>query len=632
MLPTLLLLAAGAVAMPFHIELLLRADPDSAALGLAQSADPELAAEARAWLDLQPQRDRFHEVELRILKTGVENALIVDDLPRAAGLLASSLGATPRQPELLALRETVESGMILANPDARAKAWIELAEVCREPERRARYLERSDRSATEARYAPARRAATHAAQAGITRDAAVAMLERIDREYYIEPAWEAAAQAGARQLGWLVELGVARADEPPPVLPEPVPALDAAIAWGGGAGLASETIIAEWMHGALASLDGWTRAVWPAELASWQEETEGVRYGVGLELDRGPLGGVRVARPVLDSPAWSAGVHQGDRVLRIGELDLGDGSDALRLAEQALRGPPGSVVTLLLKRGQGEPFELSLERRGIVTETVSGFRRRDDNSMDPWLDQDDGLAYVRIDAFKPATLRDFDALTLPVADQLRGLIIDLRGNAGGDIESAVEIADRFVARGALLRISGRVLPETTGPEVDPVTGAPLPDWNEAAAGHALEGTPVVVLVDTGTASAAELLAGALQKRAGAWVVGSPTWGKGRTQALRADVEAGWAVQYTNLVWTLPDGQALARDLGGGIVPDVRVALSVGEQYVARSLAQERTAVRHHADGTPLRPEELRPRWDLPDLDRDPGILAATIVLRAALER
>ncbi len=629
MLAPLLLLAACAHHQPVLVEP-PPADLDTAARGLLQSSDPELAAAAKAWLEIGAPRARVHEAELRILKTGVENALILDDLPRAAGLLAASLGTARDEPVLLDLRDTVEQAMILASPADRARAWIELAEVCRDPLRRARYLEEADRAALESRYAAARLVATHAAQEGIERDVAVSMLQRIDREYYVEPDWAAATQAAARQLGWLADLGVASATAVPPALEDPVEALDAALTWGEGAGLGPETVIAEWMYGALASLDPWTRAVWPAELASWQEEHEGIHYGVGLELKSGPLGEVRVARPMLNSSAWSSVIHQGDRVDRVDALTLAEvEEDRLTAAERALQGPAGSSVTLLMHRDDHDPFEVRLTRGPIVIETVTGFQRRDDASWDPWLDEDDGLAYVRIEAFKPTTEAAFDALTLPVRDRLQGVVIDLRGNPGGDIASAVQIADRFVAEGWLINVAGRVMPESS-PAFDPSTGERLAEWNEAAPGHGLEGIPVVLLVDTGTASAAELLAGALQARAGAPVVGIHTWGKGRTQALRADPDFGFAVQYTNLVWTLPGGRALDRDDGGGILPDVHLAMSVGEQYLARRLAHRRAAIRHHADGTPMTWKDLGRRYDLPDLDADPGILAATLVMRNVL--
>jgi carboxyl-terminal processing protease len=632
MLALLLVFVGSAMSQPSGVESLLRADLDRAAEHLRQSEDPKLAATAEVWVGLQPVRARVHTVELRLLQTGVEDALILGDLPRAAGLLAGSMGSMGDEPALIVLRERVEQALPKAPPAQRAQAWVELAEASRDPGERARCLENADRAALQGRYGEAQIAATRAAQVGIERAAAVDILQRIDAEYYVRPGWEAATQSGARQLGWLVEEGVASAAVPlPRAHCRPVRALDAALAWGEQAGLAPQTVIAEWMHGTLAALDGWTRAIWPAELASWQQENEGVYYGVGLELAPAAEGGVRVEMPLLDSPAWAAGIHQGDRVVRIDDLVLAEvAEDPVAAAERALPGPADSPVTLLLQRAGREPFEVILTRGPIAVPTVRGFVRRDDTTWSPWLDEGDGLVYVQIEAFKPTTLAAFDALTLPVAGRVRGLVLDLRGDPGGDIESAVRIADRFVAAGWLARVTGRVMPESE-PHLDAPRGVRLAEWNEAVPGHLLEGVPTVVLVDAGTASAAELLAGALQDGAGAWVVGAPTWGKGRTQALRADPGHDYAVQYTNLVWTLPGGRALDRDLGGGIQPDVSLVLSAAEGYLARCLAHQRAAVRQHADGTPLRWEPMGRRYDLPPLETDPGILAAELVLRARLD-
>src|SRR5690606_2525549 len=118
-----------------------------------------------------------------------------------------------------------------------------------------------------------------------------------------------------------------------------------------------------------------------------------------------------------------------------------------------------------------------------------------------------------------------------------------------------------------------------------------------------ESIPLVVLVDRDTSSAAEILAGALQERARAVVVGAPTWGKGLSQALRAAPGGGYALQVTNLVWTLPSGRQLSHELegGGGIRPDLHVELGPAERYLVAQLTSRRTALRTHADGTPMRP-------------------------------
>ncbi len=632
MLTTLLLLASASSAqvVPFDAEALLRRDIHSAAKVLRTSDDPALVAAAQTWLDLQPARRTVHEVELRLLSEGVEEALEWRDVVRAAGLLSAALLARPEEPALASLLRAVEQASMVAPAEAQAEVWPLLAEACRDPDTLARYQLRTARADLERRYDPGHRAATRRSQRDISREAALHLLGRIDEEYYTEPRWSLATYAGARQLGWLAELGVADAQGRPEAPPDPALALDAALTWGQQAGLPAETVIDEWVRGALGSMDPWTRAVWPAELASWEEGHAGVYYGVGLELERGRLGDVRVARPLPETSAWGSGIHQGDRLDRIGDLVLTEvEGDPVAAAERALRGPEGSEVTLVVARRNDPPWELTLIRGPVVTETVHGLERQADNRWSLWLDEAAGLAYLRILEFKPTTLGDFDALLHPEREQLRGLVLDLRGNPGGDIASAVEIADRFVREGPLLDISGRVMPESE-PALDPETGERLPAWNEAAAGHAFEGLPTVVLVDAQTASAAELLAGALQERAGAWVIGALTWGKGRTQALRSEPEHGYAVQYSNLLWRLPGGHPLARDLGGGIRPDVRLELSVGEQFQARRLAQARSALRQHADSTPMSWEDPGRRSDLPELERDPGLVAGELVMRALL--
>jgi len=281
----------------------------------------------------------------------------------------------------------------------------------------------------------------------------------------------------------------------------------------------------------------------------------------------------------------------------------------------------------------------------VVRETVQGWERDATNAWSPWLDRGAGLAYVRIEVFRAATPADLDALLAPAQDELRAVVLDLRGDPGGDVNAAVRVADRFVATGTLARISGRVLPDT-GPDTDPETGEALAEWNDALPGGALESLPVVVLVDGETASAAEVVAGALQQLAQAVVVGSPTWGKGYAQALRVAPDGSYAVQLTNLVWTLPEGQRLAHvGLGqggqgaegqgaegqGGIQPRIRLpAASPGEAFRTGWLRAERGALRVHADGSPMQPVGTPPRPDLPALAEDPAVLAGEMAARALL--
>mgnify|MGYP002632324013 CR=1 FL=1 len=278
---------------------------------------------------------------------------------------------------------------------------------------------------------------------------------------------------------------------------------------------------------------------------------------------------------------------------------------------------------VIARAGEARSFEM--RRAPVSMKTVEGYARGPDNAWSVWLQP--GVAYAHITDFRASTEPDLDALFEPWLDEIQVVVLDLRGNPGGNVNAAVQVADRFVAEGLLAGIDGRVLPDT-GPEIDPETGARLADWNEALPGHALEGVPVVVLVDGDTASSAEVLAGALQERAEAFVIGSPTWGKGYAQALRGG-EADWALQLTNLVWTLPSGRRLDRE--GGIQPAlVLAATSPGERFRLAELYEGRAALRVHDDGSPMSPVGPRARDGLPELSGDPALVAARLVARSLL--
>jgi C-terminal processing protease CtpA/Prc len=153
----------------------------------------------------------------------------------------------------------------------------------------------------------------------------------------------------------------------------------------------------------------------------------------------------------------------------------------------------------------------------------------------------------------------------------------------------------------------------------------------AVPGHALEGVPIVVLVDRETASAAELLAGALRERAGATLVGERTYGKGLSQALESDPKAGVSWQVTQSAWTLPSGAKL-ETVGGvrrGLAPDVEVALTTAERFQVRGMRAEREALRSHQDSSPVPSRAIGVRADLPRLSADPQLEAALRIARGA---
>ncbi|MCB9779828.1 MAG: hypothetical protein H6742_14780 [Alphaproteobacteria bacterium] len=621
--------------------------------GLAElPADGPLAplqAEGARLKTLQTERDALERASRELMRQTIEDRIAAGQLREAAGPLASAVLAWPDDPAFLALAHQLGEAADGAEPDAAVLIWSALAEIlAHQPDRAAAWQARADKAALGLRYRPDALATTRADQAGIRRAAVADLLATLDTRYVDALDHAAMAAAGARALTWLQRdpgalaawpklADVRRSEAAATDLAGLEAALDAELAALTAAGVPEEVVLDEWVRAALSALDPWTRAVWPAEIASWQAHHAGVRVGVGLELRDGPDGSVIVARPLPDTPAWASGIHQGDRLVALsdptGRLALDDlpVDRRLAVAEQALVGAPEHPLTIDVRRGE-DALSFTMARQSVVQPTVEGWARGADNAWSPWYDEGAGIAYARIDAFRSSTADAFDALLEPGLDHIAVVLLDLRGNPGGDVQAAVHIADRFVADGFLARIDGRVLPDT-GPDVDPETGERLAEWNEAVAGHALEGTPVVVLVDPDTASAAEVLTAALQERAHAVVVGAPTWGKGWAQKLHTG--DGYAMQYTNLAWASPAGRRLARPLGAGqrsgVVPDVAVdPASPGEQYVLKAERARRTALRVHADGTPMQPLTAPARADLPALDGDPTLAAAAAVARALL--
>lgn len=442
---------------------------------------------------------------------------------------------------------------------------------------------------------------------GVTLAMGLRLLERIDEHYVTPPDWAALAAAGDRALA-------AQGHAPPPT--DPAQTLgDAANRLRAHAAAAdrADHVVATWIDGALAALDPHTRAVWPSAVAGWEAHHEGVYVGVGVELvDEDD--GVRVRWPVPGSPAFEAGLKQGDRVLRV------DGHEVATSVEAAgrLRGEEGTPVAVEIGRG-ARRLTLELVRRGITPDTVTGWTRGPDNAWDPWLDREAGVAYARVDAFRPHTDEALDALLEPVAGEVRAVVLDLRGCPGGDLDAAAQLADRFVREGTLVHLEGRRLPPPPPEGVVP--------WNQAVEGHALEGLPVAVLVDGDTASSAEIVAAALDRLADAVVVGAPTAGKGSSQVLLAEPDLGVALQVTNYRWKAPDGAPID---GRGVSPDEALPLSLAATYQVGLMRRHREFLRAHADGSPLRVDLPAPRADLPVLPDDPHVVRARLRLAERL--
>ncbi len=292
------------------------------------------------------------------------------------------------------------------------------------------------------------------------------------------------------------------------------------------------------VRGLLLDLDPHSAYLQKADAEEFDEQTRGAYDGVGLELQQLPEGGLRIIAPLDDSPAERAGLRSGDRIVAIDGKALTPGDADV---SAPLRGAAGTKVVLrVVREGTPQPFDVTLVRETIRTSSVRS------RMLEP------GFGFVRVSSFQAATAADFvkavDALQKDAP--LRGLLVDLRSNPGGLLVGAVQIADELLDKGGIVSTKGRAL---------------IGDSRfDATPGDRLKGAPVVLLVDAGSASAAEVLAGALHDNKRARVVGSRTFGKGSVQTL-LPLDNGDSVKLTTARYYTPSGHSIQ---ARGIVPDV----------------------------------------------------------------
>lgn len=304
------------------------------------------------------------------------------------------------------------------------------------------------------------------------------------------------------------------------------------------------------LRGMVESLDPYSRYYSREELAAMERETSGHFRGIGVVFAR-PIEEGRILFAMPGSPADQAGIGVGDRFLEIDGQPLA-GLEAARIHRLLAEAPEGPVDLLVSSRDGGER-RLSVERIDLVDPTVRHARM---------LDADLGLGYLAITSFSQETPREFDAAVGELKRRgLNGLVVDVRGNLGGILRSAVTLANRFVPTGLIVSQEGR--------------GQPV--RYEAEASEAwYAGLSLAVLVDGESASASEVFAAALQEHRAAVLVGSSTYGKGMVQQVRTfDHEA--AVKLTTAYYYTPSGRNLERTVEKawetGVVPDLDVPLA-----------------------------------------------------------
>ena len=299
------------------------------------------------------------------------------------------------------------------------------------------------------------------------------------------------------------------------------------------------------VDGMIASLgDQHTTYFSPEDLKRFDRETMGSFSGIGAEVTIDQmLRRLKIVSPIDESPAWRAGVMAGDIVLKIGEKDTLDMH--LRDAVDLLIGEKGTDVTIRVRHESGDEETITITRAQITVSTIRGIRRDAEHHWQFMIDPEHHIGYIRIRQFSETTAADLkEALQGLKADGMRGLIVDLRFNPGGLLNSAVDVADMFLDPGqAVVSVKGRVVPEK-------VYRSPKK--------QIVAGVEIVVLANGLSASAAEIVTGALADHKRAQFIGTRTFGKGSVQQMLELDNGQGALKMTNAYWYTPNGTRIHR--------------------------------------------------------------------------
>lgn len=327
------------------------------------------------------------------------------------------------------------------------------------------------------------------------------------------------------------------------------------------------------IRGMVADLDAHSQYLDASEYRDIRISTTGSYTGIGIEIDD-VAGDVTVVTPIAGSPAARAGIRSGDKIIAIDRSALEPGN--LKEAIARLRGQAGSRLTLTVMR-DSDALDYELRRQIIRMDSVHH------EILGP------SYGYVRVSQFNENTARELsraiDDLQEANGGLLEGLVLDLRNNPGGVLDAAVDVSDLFLDAGVIVTADGR--------------SSDARFTRSAHRGDVLDGAPVVVLVNEGSASASEIVAGALQDHRRALIVGTETYGKGLVQTV-VPLSMGRAIKLTTSRYFTPSGDSI-HDIG--ITPDVYVDDTPGYPDLSLSGLLDREADQQLAAAI----EQLRPR-------------------------
>ena len=316
----------------------------------------------------------------------------------------------------------------------------------------------------------------------------------------------------------------------------------------------------------LAGLDPHSSYMDAKSFRDMQVQTRGEFGGLGIEVTMED-GLIKVVSPIDDTPASKAGIMANDIITNLDDEAVQ--GLTLNQAVEKMRGPVNTKIRLkIIRKGQDNPIDVTLVRDNIRVRSVRARVESDD------------IAYIRVTTFNEQTTeglkREIGNLSNQIGDKLKGYIIDLRNNPGGLLEEAVTVSDTFLDRGEIVSTRGRNAEETQRRAAHP--------------GDLTKGKPVIVLINGGSASASEIVAGALQDHKRATLVGTRSFGKGSVQTIIPLGSGNGALRLTTARYYTPSGKSIQAK---GIVPDIEVLQDVPDELKSRTDTKGEASLRGH---------------------------------------
>ena len=322
-------------------------------------------------------------------------------------------------------------------------------------------------------------------------------------------------------------------------------------------GVTRQQLLEAAIRGVMSELDPYSSYISPKEISSFRTDIDQKFAGIGIRV------GVRnnfitVISPILGSPAYKADVQAGDQIVEI----EGKSAEGISVPEavKKLKGKPGTEVTFTIARpSTGERIVITVVRKVVILETVLGdLRNKDDDSWNFLINDKARIGYIRISAFSGDTAARLRVVLRELHEQgMRGLILDLRFNPGGLLQSAVETCDMFLDEGVIVRI------KTRNGKVE---------TRKAHERGTFKTVPMAVLVNRSSASASEIVSACLQDHKKAVVIGERTWGKASVQSI-VELQGGGAIKLTTASYHRPNGENIHKpknpkpDDKWGVMPD-----------------------------------------------------------------